>query len=73
MSYFPELYTQNFNDFNNVNTLHLWFLFIMYGSWLFLFPYKLYSHDDIFKKRIPDHDKYITIDKFNKFSGAIFD
>ena len=40
--YFP-------NGFNEVTILHLWFLFIMYSFWLFLFLYKLYSQNDIFK------------------------
>ena len=37
-----------FNDFNKVIILDVWFLFIMYGFWLFLFLYKLYAHYDIF-------------------------
>ena len=37
-----------FDDFNKVIILHLWFLFIMYGFWLFLFLYKLHAHYDIF-------------------------
>ena len=38
-----------FNDFNKVTILNLWFSLIMYGFPLFLFIYKFYSHNDIFK------------------------
>ena len=36
-------------DFNKVTVLHLWFSFIKHGLRLFLYPYKLYSQNDIFK------------------------
>ena len=36
-------------DLNKVTVLHLWFSFIKYGLRLFLFPYKMYSQNDIFK------------------------
>ena len=40
-------YIDILNDFNKAPILYLWFLLIMYAFWLFLFLYKLYSHNDI--------------------------
>ena len=33
--------------------------------------FKVYERD--FEKKVPEHDKYITANDFNKFSGTIFE
>ena len=49
-----------FNDFIKATILHLRFSLIMYCCWLFLFIYKLYFHNDIFKHIKRKHGKDIA-------------